>query len=527
MNNKIRKGYAYKFEELGLTKSFEYLGLSGHHIIKVRCLKCNAIFERNDDALRGRAFSLTCRNCGIKEKFSTEERERVKSKYEEKKQNYEATILELYAKGFSLRQIGCSVGFNEKTVQLKLKAAGHIVKVRRTPDRKKEAETKYKRFFSDLGHDKNFEFICYEGNKSVRVKCRQCGLETTRDTSIFKGKQSKLLCRSCGNGMVLYSPFVNEVLAYYQAGHSVKETCEKFDINKARLNDWVKLRKVTNGRTLSEINKEKAQLGAQKTIEQRKKAAVEKIEARGFEYIDGFVGFNQWVTVKCKTCGNTTERSMAGFKAGTATCLNCRRLKAEARKEENEEKKKQREAARALINPLGLSPKQLEKERKLDEVNTCTVCGKEYTPRQYMKRSGLIIYSNVGVCSKQCQRKLLKQKQKERGTYTKSDSNHYRKAVKLGLPADKGITKAKLLKRDGPLCAICGLMLVYGKDADPLGDLYWSIDHIVPLVPRDKDIVSPGHVWANVQLAHRICNSKKCNLIEVKYGNVKEDSKTA
>ena len=142
-----------------------------------------------------------------------------------------------------------------------------------------------------------------------------------------------------------------------------------------------------------------------------------------------------------------------------------------------------------------------------------------------MKRSGLTLYSNVGVCSKQCQRKQWKQKAKEQGTYTKSDNNHYRKAVKLGLPADKGITKAKLLKRDGPLCAICGLMLVYGKDADPLGDLYWSIDHIVPLVPRDKDIVSPGHVWANVQLAHRICNSKKCNMIEVKYGNVKDSNK--
>lgn len=396
--------------------------------------------------------------------------------------------------------------------------------------RREEAETNYRQKFESLNIE-GFEFIRREWSREhdtrFWVRCKKCGDEFLRGNDILKGKTKNLNCRNCGNGTKSYTPFVDEVLEFYQQKHTIAETCERFKITKLQLNEWVKRRGVHNGRTLSEINREKAQISAQKTIEQRKKAAVEKIEARGFEYIDGFVGFNQWVTVKCKTCGNTTERSMQGFKAGTATCLNCRRLKSEARKEENEEKKKQREAARALINPLGLSPKQIEKERKLDEVNTCTVCGKDYTPRQYMKRSGLIIYSNVGVCSKQCQRKVLRQKQKERGTYTKSDSNHYRKAVKLGLPADKGITKAKLLKRDGPLCAICGLMLVYGKDADPLGDLYWSIDHIVPLVPRDKDIVSPGHVWANVQLAHRICNSKKCNLIEVKYGNVKEDSKTA
>lgn len=132
--------------------------------------------------------------------------------------------------------------------------------------RHEQAEAKYKRLFSEQGQDDNFEFVCYEGNKKIRVKCRKCGLESLRFTDIFKGKQKNLLCRSCGNGMVLYSPLVEKVLAYYQAGHSVKETCEKFDINRARLNDWVKIRKVTNGRTFEEGGKESNKARAEAAI---------------------------------------------------------------------------------------------------------------------------------------------------------------------------------------------------------------------------------------------------------------------
>lgn len=133
-------------------------------------------------------------------------------------------------------------------------------------DRKQKADEHYRHLFYELGLDKGWIFLGFEKKDRLWFKCKKCGAEAARGNDIFKGRQSKLLCRTCGNGMALYSPFVDEVLAYYQAGHSVKETCEKFDINKARLNDWVKLRKVTNGRTFEQGGKESNKARAEAAV---------------------------------------------------------------------------------------------------------------------------------------------------------------------------------------------------------------------------------------------------------------------
>ena len=130
--------------------------------------------------------------------------------------------------------------------------------------RHEQTEAKYKRLFSEQGQDENFEFVCYEKNKKIRVKCKKCGLESLRGNDIFKGKQKRLLCRSCGNGMILYSPFVDEVLAFYQEGHSVTDTCVKYNIKKSKLNDWIKRQGVTNGRTFEEGGRECNQARADK-----------------------------------------------------------------------------------------------------------------------------------------------------------------------------------------------------------------------------------------------------------------------
>ena len=90
------------------------------------------------------------------------------------------------------------------------------------------------------------------------------------------------------------------------------------------------------------------------------------------------------------------------------------------------------------------------------------------------------------------------------------------RARKLGLPFEEGITKKKLLKRDGDRCAICSLPLQ--MDGDFRAPLYWSVDHIIPLA---KGIVNGrgGHTWDNVQLAHRQCNSAKRDLIGKEWNN--------
>lgn len=252
---------------------------------------------------------------------------------------------------------------------------------------------------------------------------------------------------------------------------------------------------------------------------------VSKIEARGFTYLSGYNGKDSKVKVCCITCGTISDRSLVGFRKNTAICLNCRKIEAEERKakaeakekREREEKKKQREALRALINPLGLSAYQLEKERKLDEVHTCKVCGSQYTVRQYMESCGLSFYSDAGYCSKTCKYLRTRSKANEsRKKHPRENKNHYDRARKLGLPRDRGITLRKLIERDGLYCAICGMACIYSGDSK--SDLYPSIDHIIPMKKGG------GHTWDNVQVAHRICNSIKGAKIGEEYGNVKKEN---
>lgn len=79
-----------------------------------------------------------------------------------------------------------------------------------------------------------------------------------------------------------------------------------------------------------------------------------------------------------------------------------------------------------------------------------------------------------------------------------------------GITVDRGITLAEVVKRDNQICQLCGGMIdwndyVIKNGAKICGNAYPSIDHIVP--------ISRGgvHAWGNVQLAHRGCNSSKCN----------------
>jgi 5-methylcytosine-specific restriction endonuclease McrA len=58
------------------------------------------------------------------------------------------------------------------------------------------------------------------------------------------------------------------------------------------------------------------------------------------------------------------------------------------------------------------------------------------------------------------------------------------------------------MERYGDQCALCGFAVPAIKSQKhPLSP---TVDHKVPMKNGG------GHVWENVQLAHRICNSYKC-----------------
>ena len=152
-----------------------------------------------------------------------------------------------------------------------------------------------------------------------------------------------------------------------------------------------------------------------------------------------------------------------------------------------------------------LSVYQKDREKKLDEVFVCKECGEKYTPRQYILDAGLKTYSNPGYCSAECRRKVHGRSVHKSHKAHKVGENHRRRARKYGCVYDSSVTLAKLIKRDGLRCAICGELCDPNDHGwtEYMGPKSPTLDHIVPLAKGG------GHVWANVQVAHAICNSEK------------------
>ena len=100
--------------------------------------------------------------------------------------------------------------------------------------------------------------------------------------------------------------------------------------------------------------------------------------------------------------------------------------------------------------------------------------------------------------------------------YKRSQSNACRRLretrAKANGKIDWTVNLQDLIERDGGVCALCGEPVDandYIMDGETFiaGNSYPSVDHIIPL--------SRGgcHTWNNVQLAHRVCNSRKGNAV--------------
>ena len=308
--------------------------------------------------------------------------------------------------------------------------------------------------------------------------------------------------------------FREEVLNYYTEHHTVKETCERFGIGKYKLEYWVKAAGVTNGRTVSEINAQKARSAASKTLKRREAEFIRKTEVCGFDYLGGFISTDKGlITVRCKKCGIITQRGPGQIYKGKAVCLNCKRKERNERQAAEKRQKQLDKEKREAEQAEKQEAKRKENENRFNATYICKECGREYTPLQYMRSRGLKIYSNPGFCSGECGKRYARRKtrnnQKERGTYKKD--THRKRCRQFGCPYDSSVTLKNLIKRDGLFCSICGLAC---NPEDKgwtkyLGPMSPTIDHIIPLAQKG----SPGHVWSNVQVAHAICNSYKADKV--------------
>jgi len=212
-----------------------------------------------------------------------------------------------------------------------------------------------------------------------------------------------------------------------------------------------------------------------------------------FTYVSGFKDSGSPVLISCNQCGcELTRNAQISRKAKYLTCGNCSSLSS-LEKEDNQ--KKERELLR-----IGIEEKKQEilaiKERERRKALTfrCRECGKTF----------LSTHKGRHCCSDKC---TSKHKNRKRGLKRRGK-------LKENGKVDYSVTLPKLIKRDKQACALCGNKVNekdYIKTSEGYfiaGNNYPSIDHILP--------VSKGgtHTWKNVQLAHRLCNSGKSDIIE-------------
>lgn len=468
--------YRERFDYLKLSDGFEFVSY-GNHKVNIKCKKCGCVFSRWDDFIRrSKHGKIKCENCGFICEYEAPEYEKREPKPPYVKKGYHTPEAEAARK-------------------------------RTNEIRRQKADEKYRQMFYELGLDATFDYIGFKKKGYIWFCCKKCGKEMSRNNDIFKGKTKNLHCKECGNGTILYSPFVDELLKFYSEGHSVKETAEKFNVSIHRVNCWAKVRKVSNGRTASEICSEIGKKGAQIRAKQQMKEAEirfrQVMSEQGFRLISKYKGKNTSVVLECVKCGEQFSRYVSRARQGVC-CSMCTKVektqKLQAQQEQKLAEKRLKEAQKAANQALF----EAERNKRLDELHTCKVCGGSYSIRSYMKSIGTKYERDSGYCSAKCRNKSKNQREHARRKIVGGDS-HRKRARKFGCEFDSSVTLKRLIERDGLYCKICGMACNPDDHGwtQYMGPTSPTIDHIIPMAQGG------GHTWNNVQIAHAQCNSWK------------------
>ena len=211
---------------------------------------------------------------------------------------------------------------------------------------------------------------------------------------------------------------------------------------------------------------------------ERRRAVVERCS--GFEYAGNYTGSEGTADIRCTKCGTITTRSWVAIRHARVRCEACSRAQTEQKKAKAKRAKTERKAEQKEIEFFTADCEQAE-------ILICPECGKAFLPRNSLQH----------YCSTRC------------ATRTNNRVKFYRRKRKIDVAMmDKTITLAKLYKRDGGVCYLCGghcdwMDFLQTDAAFIAGDDYPSIDHVQPLSKGGQ------HSWDNVRLAHRRCNSLK------------------
>lgn len=219
----------------------------------------------------------------------------------------------------------------------------------------------------------------------------------------------------------------------------------------------------------------------ERIIEKQKNlnAFVNLCESQGFEYLEGYENFRSIAVVRCKKCGNVIKKAYQCFYKRTACCQCCEQQRREALEEERKVKAQEKKEQRTLARFIKGTPQQIE-------LKLCANCN-------------ALMLKRGAFCSESC-RKKAEYRTKE----------HVRRIRIRGRKHDNNITLHEVYRRDKGVCYLCGELCDWNDYTEQngvfiAGDRYPSIDHVVALASGGT------HVWGNVRLAHRWCNTIKSN----------------
>ena len=308
-----------------------------------------------------------------------------------------------------------------------------------------------------------------------------------------------------------------KALELIEKGYSISRVAEMLGVGKPKINYAKRLYgvKSVRGFTTNGINYNDIQLGSHNT-DRRKDDSDNSIALllleQGFSFVERFnSGPNTMIKMACLTCGKTTTRQRASIRNPGVRCEHCEKRKAAELIVQlaglKQQKLEEREQYKIQIAISKAEQKEREKQARLNKKYICKECGKAFTLKEFGEREHVDVthYSELTYCSLKCRRIADNRRTKK---YNVTHGKHRLRSIKYGTDFDKSVNLDELIKRDGLRCAICGEMCDT-NDKETIngivicGNNYQSIDHIRPMSKGG------GHTWDNVQVAHRMCNSKK------------------
>jgi 5-methylcytosine-specific restriction endonuclease McrA len=293
---------------------------------------------------------------------------------------------------------------------------------------------------------------------------------------------------------------VSAIVEMYLSGKEQKEIVEATGRDFAFVRYWLKKKGIFNPERRQFKARFDQSYNRMKEQEAESRLAFLLLE-KGFFYI-GKAEKKKTIVLSCLVCGGTFERyNDPHFRESAIECPHC------LKKKKEEEQRKRTEAFSRTQEEWKRkrTEKAEQKVQRLKTLHKCKYCGRSFSLEEYRKNEGVQHCEHTVFCSSECRKNYDR---KIRRLYNKSHGKHQKRAIKFGVGFDKTISLTELIKRNGTRCAICGGtcdltdyevingVWIYGNN-------YPSIDHIKPMSKGGN------HSWENVQVAHRLCNSRK------------------